>query len=1330
MASLAPLSAIAAAPHPSARHVVFERPVRQESSALPGGQRGRLQIRQLADSALAVAAASPRQQLPANPVVAASWTPLGPAPERGLTTLCSSPPNTATCGSYGNSSGRITSVVTDPANALIAYAGSAGGGVWKTTDGGKNWVPLTDTQASLAIGSLALDPTNGQVIYAGTGEENSAESQGGQGILKSTDGGSTWTLLGQAQFAGRHIGSIVVDRSNSAHVMAAGDMGLWNSLDAGATWTKFTAYVSRIFNPPGSTPSGALFQVIQDPDAAGKFWLSVGDNCASEVGDLITGDGTDNPANWVNVTPVTFTQATSRISLAVGHGDVAYVAAAGCYGNLIDISKTTNGAVGSSWTQIYAANESRPTANPPTPPATTKPAPGVFNYFNSGGNFGQGFYDNVVAVDPTDNTHAVFAGITLLTTANGGASFVDAGQEYKPNVGILHPDFHAVAFTGHDHFYLGSDGGMYKTTNFGGTGTGGDWLNLNATLGTLQFYSGTALDTQHVLGGAQDNGSAGLFVTGGYAPAPLPNWQEFLDGDGTYTAIDPNTTSTTMWAAYPNLGIFKGSYANPAATFGSAFSPASPCYFNADAACNEPTDFVAPFLVDKTGAGPQRPLLAGTNHVWYSGTGGVPAGSTALGGSWSEISGDLTAGTLASGLKDRLQTMALTPTGVTGPIMTGSRFGKVWRSTNNGAVPTTLQWVDVTGALPAYPGFNPSPGQPTAVDVNGWITGVAMNPAANSKEAWVTIGGLNVAHVWHTLDATASPVSWASVDGTGATTVPNVAVNDVAVDGISGNLYIGTDYGVLVCPVASCGGASPAPSWSTYGTGLPNAKVNAINFTQNHELVAWTHGRGAWIVPAAPLLTVTPPSVQLSCVAGSAPAGQTQVITLKNQGTGTLTFSLSTGLGWPSVTPNSGTLTAGQSAPVTVSANPCPPTPGNYSSVIQVSGTQSWTIPVSLNVTMPGQYIPITPVRILDTRLSHQTMGPNATLDVPVAGQGGLPASGISAVVLNVTVTNSTSGSYLTVYPTGVSRPLASNLNWPAGQTIPNLVEVALGSGGNVTIYNAFGTVDVLFDVQGYVSNPGGTVGLYNPVVPVRIMDTRTGLGGSTKLGPNTTVTLQVANNGGVPATGASAVTVNVTITNATSGSYLTVYPSDASSRPLASNLNFSGGQTIPNRVVVKLSASGAVSIYNAFGTVDVIVDVGGWFTDGISKTTGGKFSGLAPARIMDTRAGAGGYSLALGADKTYVLVVAGQGGVPGMDSPVPPGAVVVNITVTNTTSGGYLSVYPSDAQKPLVSDLNWTAGTTIPNLVVVKLSPDGTINIYNPSGNADVIADVVGWYN
>ena len=165
VASLAPLSAIAATPPPSARHVVFERPVRQESSALPGGQRGRLQIRQLADSALAVAAASPRQQLPANPVVAASWTPLGPAPERGLTTLCASPPNTATCGSYGNSSGRITSVVTDPANALIAYAGSAGGGVWKTTDGGKNWVPLNDTQASLAIGSLALDPTNGQVIY-------------------------------------------------------------------------------------------------------------------------------------------------------------------------------------------------------------------------------------------------------------------------------------------------------------------------------------------------------------------------------------------------------------------------------------------------------------------------------------------------------------------------------------------------------------------------------------------------------------------------------------------------------------------------------------------------------------------------------------------------------------------------------------------------------------------------------------------------------------------------------------------------------------------------------------------------------------------------------------------------------------------------------------------------------------------------------------------------------------------------------------------------------------------------------------------------------------
>jgi hypothetical protein len=390
----------------------------------------------------------------------------------------------------------------------------------------------------------------------------------------------------------------------------------------------------------------------------------------------------------------------------------------------------------------------------------------------------------------------------------------------------------------------------------------------------------------------------------------------------------------------------------------------------------------------------------------------------------------------------------------------------------------------------------------------------------------------------------------------------------------------------------------------------------------------------------------------------------------------------------------------------------------------------------------PGQYTPLPPFRILDTRNGtggFAKLGPAQSIDVQVAG---VPLSGVpamttatppSAVVLNVTATNPTAAGFLTLYPTGVLRPLASNLNFAAGRTVPNLVEVALGLGGKVTVYNGTGSTDVIFDVAGWVSTQGtvtGTAGLFRPLVPMRLMDTRSGFGGSRTLGSAQTISLQVTNNGGVPASGVSGVVLNVTATNSSAGGFLTVFPT-AAAQPLASNLNFLPGQTVPNRVLVKLGAGGKVSFFNGQGTTDVVVDVGGWFTDGTDPTAaGGQFTGLTPARILDTRNGTGGLST-VGSSSTVVVQVAGQGNVPAMTAAVPPKAVVLNVTVTNTSAAGYLTLYPSDASaRPLASDLNWTGGLTVPNLGVVKLGADGKVAIFNGVGSTDVIADVVGWYN
>jgi hypothetical protein len=361
-------------------------------------------------------------------------------------------------------------------------------------------------------------------------------------------------------------------------------------------------------------------------------------------------------------------------------------------------------------------------------------------------------------------------------------------------------------------------------------------------------------------------------------------------------------------------------------------------------------------------------------------------------------------------------------------------------------------------------------------------------------------------------------------------------------------------------------------------------------------------------------------------------------------------------------------------------------------------------------------------------------------ITVQVAGAGGVPnmtdPNPPSAAVLNVTVTGATTSSYLTVYPTGVTQPLASNLNFVAGQTVPNLVEVALGPDGKVAVFNGAGNVNVIFDVAGWVSTQGktpspATAGLYRPLVPARLLDTRTGLGGSTTLTAGKTINLQVTGKGNVPATGVSAVVLNVTATGPTAAGYLTVFPAGGVT-PLASNLNFVPGQTVPNRVVVKVGTGGQVSLFNGTGSTDVVVDVGGWFTDGSDTTaTGGQFTGLTPARVLDTRNGTGGFSSPVGAGGTIRLQVAGQGGVPAMSDPVRPTAVVLNVTVTDTSAASYLTLYPSDATgQPLASDLNWTAGLTVPNLVVVKLGADGKVAIFNGAGSTDVIADVVGWYN
>jgi hypothetical protein len=239
---------------------------------------------------------------------------------------------------------------------------------------------------------------------------------------------------------------------------------------------------------------------------------------------------------------------------------------------------------------------------------------------------------------------------------------------------------------------------------------------------------------------------------------------------------------------------------------------------------------------------------------------------------------------------------------------------------------------------------------------------------------------------------------------------------------------------------------------------------------------------------------------------------------------------------------------------------------------------------------------------LLDTRLGvgapAAQVGAGGSLTLQVAGRGGVPAVGVSAVVLNVTVTGPALGGWVTAWPSGQAMPLASNLNYDAGATVPNLVTVKLGAGGAVDLFASGGPVDLIADVEGWFGADGAPGGAgFTSVVPARVLDTRLGIGApAAKVGAGGVVPLVVTGQGGVPATGVSAVVLNVTVTGALSGGWVTAWPAGVA-MPVASNLNYVAGQTVPNLVVVDVGAGGVVDLFSSGGPVDLVADVAGWYS-------------------------------------------------------------------------------------------------------------------------------------
>ncbi|MEU7554847.1 hypothetical protein AB0B01_21310 [Streptomyces sp. NPDC044571] len=382
-----------------------------------------------------------------------------------------------------------------------------------------------------------------------------------------------------------------------------------------------------------------------------------------------------------------------------------------------------------------------------------------------------------------------------------------------------------------------------------------------------------------------------------------------------------------------------------------------------------------------------------------------------------------------------------------------------------------------------------------------------------------------------------------------------------------------------------------------------------------------------------------------------------------------------------------------------------------------------------------SEFTPHAPTRLLDTRDGTGTgtgtsagrpVAPYGTARVKVVGTAGIPA-GVTAVALNLTATNTSAGGHIIAYASGKEQPTTSNVNFAAGQTVPNLAIVPVGEDGYVELANrSVGSVDLIADVTGYFTR--SAAGGYTSVKPSRLVDTREGLGTAKgQAAAQSTFGIQIAGQGGLPAKGVTAVALNVTVTDPKGSGHLTVFPSGQQA-PSTSSVNFTAGQTVANAVIVPVGPDGRINVRNgAWSPTDVIVDVTGYYSaDGKAA-----YLPVEPRRTYDSRTSA--WPLA-GQEYHYETL---------WTSGMALEALVLNTTVTNPQGSGHLSVAPDPntlddyiagkAVRPTPPDssvLNWTKDATVANLVQASTGTTNVVDFWNRGWQStDLIVDLYGMY-
>lgn len=761
----------------------------------------------------------------------------------------------------GNVGGRTRALVIDPVDPNVMYSAGVAGGVWKTTNAGSSWTPLNDFLANIAVTVLAMDPSDHNTLYAGSGEGFfNADGVRGAGIFKTIDAGAHWTRLASTASNSNFffIADIVVSPANSQHVYAATRTGVWRSLDGGSTWTQ--AIVSNAANGA----NGAMDLVMRTDQATDYIYAAVGTFARSHIFRNTDAGGS---GTWVDVFSDPVGGRTS-LAIAPSNQNVIYamVACISCGAGtnpnfpsanytdgLLGVFRSQSSGNAGSWTTQVRNNS----ANLQDTLLLTNPVNGAFTQcgFGTSQFLNQGWYDNVIAIDPTDENKVWVGGIDLFRSDNGGVNWGVAsywwfqGNGTPPNNGdpqLVHADNHVLVF--HPNYdgvtnqtlIVGDDGGIYKTDNAktgnvgyvngispsGGTITNASpicgneftpggfftvpspviWGSLNNGYAVTQFYHGLPYPNgQTYFGGAQDNG------TNRGTDAAGPNaWARINGGDGGYVAVNPGNTNTIF---FETTGLSLRRSINGGSSSASVISGITGDAF----------PFITVFRMDPNNS---TRLWIGGQFMWRTDNN---AGSWIKTSATAQTGGSITA-------------MAIAP-GNSNVVIDGAASGQLRRTT----IATTASAASVLNTT-WLQSFTPRG------NGNGTISWVEYDPT-NINNVWATISNFNGTanangtSAGHVFKSTNGGATWTLADGTqtpgNVNAIPDIPAHSVVVDpNDNQRIYVGTDLGVFV---SLDGGAN----WARETTGFSNTVVESLSAVNNNgvtTLFAFTHGRGAFKV--------------------------------------------------------------------------------------------------------------------------------------------------------------------------------------------------------------------------------------------------------------------------------------------------------------------------------------------------------------------------------------------------------------------------------------------------------------------------------------------------